>query len=138
MDLMEMYLTAKAAKDAGAKRKVFDWAKAARIIAERQPDAVDAGLKEDWFGTAAVIYAAGEIVRDSPYLVSLWATPVLVLAFVDDDPVEIECWIMEDDVPAEWNPDGLPLSRVIWPEAALYTAGGGCAPGRRILDGPAI
>ena len=136
MEFDEMYETAKAAKGAGVKRKVFDWAKAARIIAERQPDAADGGLKEDWFGTAATIYAAGEIVRGNPYLVSLWATPVLVLAFVDADPVEVECWIMEDEVPAEWNPAGLPLSLLIWPSAALFDGGGGCTPSRRLLDGP--
>lgn len=135
MDMARMYDKALAAKVAGTKRRVFDWARAAQIIAERQPDAADGGLKEDWFGTAAVIYADGAIVRGNPYLVSMWATPILVLAFVDADPIEIECWITEDEVPAEWNPAGIPLSRLIWPEAALFV-GGGSTPSRRLLDDP--
>lgn len=91
----------------GKEMKVFDWDKAARIIAERNPERAAAGLRGDWEYTGGVIYEDGNPVFDDyTYLASTWATPELEI----DDAI-IECYVMEYDT--EWDSD------TKWPESAL-------------------
>ena len=98
------------AKKNGTHYKVFDWDRAARIIKERNPVRAAAGLTEDWFWTGAVIWENGEIsTEDKPYLLSYWATPVLVLEG-GSDYEEIECWLPAEET--EWD------ENTHWPESA--------------------
>lgn len=87
---------------------VFDWEKAARLIAERRPDAASAGLEGDWEWTGATIWENGTIPERSmgPYLASTWATPLLE---IDDET--IECWRYEQDTPG-WG------AETYWPDEA--------------------
>ncbi|MCG2586535.1 hypothetical protein [Massilia sp. TS11] len=96
----------------GREMMVFDWDKAAKIIAERQPQSASAGLQGDFEWTGGEIWNGGVIVpRDQTYtyLASTWATPILV---IDDE--EISCYRMESEVPG-WH------SGTYWPESARAT-----------------
>jgi hypothetical protein len=85
--------------------RVFDWDKAARIIAERNPEIAIAGLLYDEEWTAGVIWRDGKPYKDDyTYLASVWAEPTLYI-----DGEEIECWCYTD----EWNSD------TKWPKSAL-------------------
>lgn len=87
---------------------VFDWVKAATIIAERKPRVASAGLWSDWEWTGGTIYADGAPVTDSyTYLASTWATPEL-----DIDGELIDCYVMESERPT-WGSD------TKWPDEAL-------------------
>lgn len=87
---------------------VFDWDKAARILAERRPDMAMAGLEDDFEYTSGIIWLGGEpYTLDYTYLASTWAKPLL---FIADE--EIECWRYEDEV-SEWS------AKTKWPESAL-------------------
>ena len=87
---------------------VFDWDKAARLIAEKKPKVASAGLRGDWEYTGGCIYAAGEPIKDCyTYLASTWAVPELSL-----DGWSIECYRMQHEVP-EWN------AVTVWPDSAL-------------------
>lgn len=87
---------------------VFDWDKAARILAERNPDEAFAGLQDDYEYTAGVIWRKGKPVMDDyTYLASTWAHPMLIIG---DE--EIECWRYKSEVP-EWN------SETKWPKSAI-------------------
>jgi hypothetical protein len=87
---------------------VFDWDKAARLIAEQKPKRASAGLRDDWGATADTIYRDGEPVMDaSPYLASNWAIPELAM-----DGCYQECWRWQTDTPG-WD------SGTLWPESAL-------------------
>ena len=91
---------------------VFDWDKAARILAARNPDEALAGLQDDYEYTAGVIWRNGRPVRNEyTYLASTWAHPMLI---IDDE--EIECWRYKGEVP-EWG------SGTKWPQSALRIAG---------------
>ena len=92
----------------GEEMRVFDWDKAARIIKERNPNIVEAGLKEDWSWTGGEIWENGaEAYNPFVYLGLTWATPVLKI-----DGETIPCWKMESETP-EWDADTL------WPESAI-------------------
>lgn len=87
---------------------VFDWDKAARLIAEKKPKVDSAGLRGDWEHTGGCIYAAGEPIKDCyTFLASTWAVPELSL-----DGVLVECYRMRHEVP-EWN------AKTKWPASAL-------------------
>jgi len=87
---------------------VFDWDKAAHILAVRNPDEALAGLQYDYEYTAGVIWRKGKPVKDEyTYLASTWARPMLIIG---DE--EIECWRYKGEVP-EWN------SETKWPQSAL-------------------
>lgn len=87
---------------------VFDWDKAARLIAEKKPKVASAGLRGDWEYTGDYIYAGGEQNKDCyTYLASTWAVPELSL-----DGVLVECYRMQHEVP-EWN------AKTKWPDSAL-------------------
>ena len=87
---------------------VFDWDKAARLIAEKKPKVASAGLRGDWEYTGDDIYAAGEPIKDCyTFLASTWAVPELSL-----DGRIIECYRMQHEVP-KWN------AETVWPGSAL-------------------
>lgn len=90
--------------------KVFDWVKAARLIKERNPERVEAGLYEYWTLSGS-IYDHGKVQNGGfACFASNWATPVS--DFCNDDEDFIECWKYQHEVP-DWN------ENTIWPEEAL-------------------
>ena len=100
----------KKARENGSHYKVFDWDKAARIIKERNPQRAAAGLREDWFWTGGTIWRDGKICTDEPpYLMSFWATPIIILEFEYGEE-EIECWLPAEET--EWD------ENTHWPESA--------------------
>ena len=108
MDSMEAYMRAQASR--GKPLKVFDWNRAAQIIAERKPIEAVAGLASDLEWTAGVIWSAGRPnTREESYtyLASVWAIPVLI---IEDE--EIECWVYQQDTPG-WD------AHTFWPESAV-------------------
>jgi len=91
----------------GKELMVFDWDKAARIIAKEKPVFCNAGLRNDWEWTGGCIFRDNKIVEDSyTYLSSTWAVPEL-----DIDGVLIPCFKMESETPG-WSCD------TKWPESA--------------------
>lgn len=87
---------------------VFDWDKAARIIAEKEPDMATAGLEGDFEYTSGVIWLDSKpYTRDYTYLASTWAKPLLVIG-----EEEIECWRYQSDAP-EWS------AATKWPDSAM-------------------
>ena len=91
---------------------VFDWNKAANILAMRNPDEALAGLQYDYEYTAGVIWRKGMPVRNEyTYLASTWARPMLIIG---DE--EIECWRYKSEVP-DWG------SETKWPQSALRIVG---------------
>jgi hypothetical protein len=96
--------------------KVFDWEKAARIIAKKKPASADAGLAGDWDWTAGTVYRNGEPVLDSCcFTYSTWATPSLQL---DDSLKKIPCW--------RWSGRGeIDSETSVWPSGALSVLRGG-------------
>lgn len=90
------------------EQMVFDWDKAARLIAEKKPKLASAGLRGDWEYTGDDIYAAGEPIKNChTFLASTWAVPELSL-----DGWIIECYRMQHEVP-KWN------AVTSWPDSAL-------------------
>lgn len=104
-------------RDHGDKKdyKVFDWAKAAKLITEHcmigsyfdTKKIVEAGLMEDWSCTSGPVFSKGNIVEEEDtytYLSSSWATPIL-----DIDGEEHECWVYatetEHDEDSYWPED---------------------------------
>lgn len=86
---------------------VFDWDKAARLIAQRKPRIAMAGLRGDWEFTGGMIYEDGKLITDEyTYLASTWAVPVL-----DVGLETVECYRMESDTPG-WN------ESTSWPRSA--------------------
>lgn len=89
--------------------KVFDWNKAVTLIKEHNATTAVAGLAEDWFWTAGLILENGNpVVKDCPYLASIWATPVILL---DEDEFGIECWCRKSE--SDWN------ESTLWPREAI-------------------
>ena len=88
---------------------VFDWAKAARLIREHQPEEAGAGLRGDWEYTGGIIWKDGKPYPEDDtytYLASTWAVPELGM-----DGQVFECYIMEEKT--EWD------AHTYWPEEAL-------------------
>ena len=89
---------------------VFDWEKAAKLIAETKPRRVEAGLSGDWEWTGGVIYEDGTPIKEScTYLSSTWATPMLMV-----DGTYLDCWRYASDTPGwyadtKWPPEALAL-----------------------------
>jgi len=91
------------------EQMVFDWNKAATIIAERKPIEASAGLRSDYSYTRDVIYRDGKPIKENyAYLSSNWAIPDLIL----DGEEVIECYKMQHEVP-DWDCD------TKWPDSAL-------------------
>lgn len=88
---------------------VFDWIKAAKLIIEKCPTIVKAGLQDDWDMTSGIIYCDNQIVPyyiASTYLASNWAIPQ-----IDIDNDILPCFIT-DNIYC-WTP------YTYWPEIAL-------------------
>lgn len=108
MDTLSAFTRAVASE--GNRMKVFDWRKAAELIAERPNCEAEAGLGMDWENTGGCIWHNGKpMPRDGTYtyLASSWATPEL-----DIDGWVTACWIYEDESPG-WN------ASTYWPQEAL-------------------
>lgn len=93
----------------GKELMVFDWDKAARLIAKSKPQSVSAGLAGDWEWTGGSIYEDGKPVPSSEtytYLASTWATPEINI----DGEVQ-DCFRMVSESPG-WG------SGTYWPESA--------------------
>ena len=112
MDTMSAFLRGQSAAACGAKHKVFDWDKAARLIKEKNPRVASAGLSGDWEYTGGVIYTKEESIdaKEYTYLSSNWAIPELEL-----DGITIDCYVSdtEEDNPNKWN------DNTSWPQSAL-------------------
>lgn len=103
---------AKGEANRGREPMVFDWDKAARLIAEHKPTEASAGLASDWEWTGGTIYRDGKPDMESyTYLSSTWATPEIVI-----DGVVHECFVMASQAP-EWGSD------TKWPASALAILG---------------
>ncbi|CAB3784569.1 hypothetical protein [Pararobbsia alpina] len=106
MDSMAAFAMGEANR--GNERMVFDWEKAARLIAERKPEEASAGLQGDWDCTGDVIFRDGKpYLGGYTYLASTWATPEL-----DMDGDVVPCYRMESEVP-DWD------ESTKWPEQVL-------------------
>lgn len=87
---------------------VFDWDKAARLIAQRKPRIAMAGLRGDFCSTGGMIYEDGKLITDEyTYLASTWAVPEL-----DMDGETVECYKMEAETP-KWD------AYTKWPKSAV-------------------
>lgn len=106
----------------GKPTRVFDWVGAAKLIVERKPDVVSAGLAMDWEYTGGVIYRSDGVYDKwdivGLYLESTWAVPE-----IDIDGDVSPCWVWTDKSPG-WGAD------TFWPEEAraVLTAAGLTAP----------
>lgn len=108
-----IFLKAQAARDAGAKRRCFDWDKAAMILKTHNVKEAIAGLKEDMYWTAGMIFKNGKPLPEEDtycYLSSVWATPVLVV-LEGDAEVYFDCYKFVDE--ADYKSD------FYWPKSAL-------------------
>lgn len=108
VDTMTAFARGAAAREAGAKMRVFDWDKAARLIREHKAANAEAGLSGDLEWTAGSIFKDGAVVASDDtytYLASCWATPVLII-----DGEEIDCWVEGDKT--QWD------AKTYWPESA--------------------
>lgn len=89
--------------------KVFDWKKAANLIKELNGQDASAGLIEDWEWTGGEIFRDGKIVPEEDtyvYLLSTWATPVVII-----DDVEYDCYVMKSKTKYD--------AETYWPEDAV-------------------
>lgn len=110
MDSMEAFARGAAARARGAPSRVFDWEKAARLIAERKPTEAGAGLANDWEWTGGAIWRDGKPVpagETYTYLMSNHAAPELEM-----DGERMDCWRWEKDAP-DWD------EKTYWPQSAL-------------------
>lgn len=108
MDTLKAFLINE--RSQGKTPRVFDWDKAAKLIAERKPTEASAGLQSDWEWTVGAIFRDGKPVPQDEtytYLASNLAAPEL-----DLDGDVIECWVYKDGN-CEWDAD------TYWPESAL-------------------
>lgn len=105
MNTMDAFVIGEANRD--KEMMVFDWDKAARLIAEKKPHRAWAGLRGDFCNTGGMIYEGGKLITDEyTYLASTWAVPVL-----DVGLETVECYRMESDTPG-WN------ESTSWPRSA--------------------
>lgn len=106
MDTLSAFVNG--AANLGKESMVFDWDKAARLIAERKPNVASAGLQSDWEWTGGQIYSDGQPTTDDyTYLASTWATPE-----IDIDGEVFDCFKMESETDG-WGSD------TKWPASAL-------------------
>jgi hypothetical protein len=107
MDTLTAFAMGAAARSRGETRlRVFDWNKAARIIAERKPDVASAGLRGDMEWTGGAIWIGAIDDEPGTYLASIWATPILEI-----NGEAIDCWVWADETPG-WD------AGTIWPDSA--------------------
>lgn len=110
MDTMSAFAMGEANR--GKELMVFDWAKAATLIRDRQPSVASAGLQDDWENTGGIIWEDGKPAVDTyTYLASTWATPEL-----DLDGETMDCYKMKSEVP-DWG------AKTYWPDSARAIVG---------------
>lgn len=101
----------KGAENKDKPLRVFDWHKAAALIAaalREGPVVAEAGLAGDWAYTGGQIFnEGGPNLESYMHLASTWATPTLV---INDE--EVDCWLSEDQAHG-WD------AKTKWPESAL-------------------
>jgi len=109
VDTVTAILNNRAAQASGVtSHRVFDWVRAATLIAERKPVTASAGLGGDWEWTGGCIYRNdAPVPQDDTYtfLLSSWATPELEI-----DGETIDCWLYDHE--CGWDSD------TYWPESA--------------------
>ena len=118
MDTFSAWMRGEAALRSGARVKVFDWNKAARLIRERKPSEAGAGLHSDWEYTGGAIYRDGKPVPKKDtyvYLASNWATPEL-----DLDGEIVDCFFLKGDEGHDESWD----AGTYWPPSALEILNG--------------
>lgn len=94
--------------NAGRELMILDWDKAAKLIKDKNPKRVMAGLRGDWEYTGGIIYENSEAIIDNyTYLASTWATPQL-----DLDGHIVDCYKMQSEAP-DWD------AETKWPKSAL-------------------
>ena len=107
MDTIQAFARGEASR--GNEMMVFDWLRAAQMIAERKAESASAGLSGDWEWTG------GEILRDGlpvppedtyVFLASTWATPEIEIG-----GETMDCFKMQNETPG-WD------SGTYWPDDA--------------------
>lgn len=78
--------------------RYFDWDKAKTICERNKGCEVHAGMEEDWYWTADMIYDGNKRVKCRPWLGSLWATPVCRVMYDDGSELTIPCWQEKEEV----------------------------------------
>ena len=111
MDTLKAFAMGQANK--GKELKVFDWEKAARLIKEKNPSLVRAGLQFDWEWTGGDIYNGKPIPLEETYvyLASTQATPEIEI----DGEIQ-DCYKMQNETPG-WD------AKTYWPNDALKILG---------------
>jgi hypothetical protein len=115
MDTLSAFAMAQASR--GNRPKVFDWDKAAAILANGRVQDASAGLEGDWEWTGGAILRDGKPVPADDtytYLASTWATPQLLV----EGECCVPCWRYEDETPG-WD------SGTYWPDSARAILAGG-------------
>jgi hypothetical protein len=110
MNSLLAFARGEAARRAGAKQRVFDWIKAADLIAANPSATYYAGLSGDLEHTGGCIWRDGKPVFQYTYLSSCWAAPVLY----SDDESEVVCETGEE---SGFTSDSK------WPDEALRKLG---------------
>lgn len=106
MNTMDAFVMGEANRD--KEMMVFDWDKAARLIAEKKPHRAWAGLREDFCNTGGMIYEDGKLITDKyTYLASSWAIPEL-----DMDGETVACFRVASQTP-RWH------AHTKWPKSAV-------------------
>src|SRR6185437_11246778 len=96
MDTIQAFAMAEANR--GNPLKVFDWDKAAAILANGRVQHAEAGLEGDLEWTGGEILRDGQpVARDDTYvyLASTWATPLLIIS----GEMALPCWRHQDETP---------------------------------------
>ena len=80
----------------------LDWKALKAFVAKRKPVEVSAGILNDWFWTAAIVYENGKWKRKhNAYTTSSWATPGFKATMKNGDVVEVAAYIKETPAQAE-------------------------------------
>ncbi len=112
MDTMSAFALGE--KNRGKEEMVFDWEKAARLIRDKKPSVVRAGLAMDWEYTGGDIYRdGGPVSKDDTYvfLAGTWAVPEIEI-----DGEISQCYRMKSETPG-WDSD------TYWPDEAASIIG---------------
>jgi hypothetical protein len=112
MDTLSAVAMNKASR--GSRVRVFDWDKAAGIIANGRVTEAAAGLQDDWEWTGgAILRECQPVPADDTYtyLASNWAIPELRLESTPDGDITLPCWLWADET--GWD------AHTYWPDSAL-------------------
>lgn len=108
MDTLSAFAKGEASQ--GNRVRIFDWDKAAAILANGRVQEAEAGLEGDWEWTGGAILRGGEALTSREdtyvYLASTWATPQLLIC----GETCLPCWRWLDETPRLGGRD--PVARV--------------------------